>query len=267
MLGGPLDDNERTKLEKFKSSYGWLSNVLRRAGIVTRCSTAVRVYPDNAGDIAYTFMSEVQALIKEHNIQKQNVINMDQVPRYFEGHQRKTFSDKASKRVLLRKSSGHKRFTATFAINGLGELLPPHLLFSKLKRKPKVGPRCLVDVNVTGMWAGNILKEWLNEVILKRPATAMYRQPTLLIMDSYTVHKKLLTDKAYMDLLERKNVRFVSLFVVYIYSTFLKNCYLFNLITSHLCVVTGIHQNNTARYDRSFATTGCLCQPFLSSTL
>lgn len=174
--------------------------------MVSRAPTNVRVFPDNSADIAYSFIQKVQKIIKEKEITRSNIINMDQVPRYFESTQRKTFALKGQKRILLRKSGGHKRFTATFAITSEGVLLPPHLLFSKLKRLPKVAKGCIVAVNQTGMWSVPLLKDWIKEVIFKRPSTALYRQETLLIFDSYGCHVKLTEDIEFMDLLQRKKV-------------------------------------------------------------
>lgn len=190
-------------------SHGWFVNMRKRAGIVSRAPTNVRVFPDNAGSIAYAFMQEAQALVKDKDIIRDNIINMDQVPRYFESTQRKTFALRGQKRILLRKSTGHKRFTATFAITASGKLFPPHLLFSKLKRPPKVVSGCIVAVNQTGMWSVPLLKDWINEVVCKRPETALYRQETLLMFDSYGCHIKLLEDSDYMDMLKRKKVNHV----------------------------------------------------------
>lgn len=197
---------EIKKYENFKVSHGWLINVRKRAGIVPRAPTAVRVYPDDTADISMSFIRDIQNTIKDNNILPSNIINMDQVPRYFEGSQRKTLATKGAKRILLRKSTGHKRFTATLAITAASQILTPHVLFSKLKRIPKISASVDVDVNETGMWSVQIVRKWFTNTIFNRPATALYRQKTLVLMDSYGAHIKLLEDTEFADLLQRKNV-------------------------------------------------------------
>ncbi|KAL3698348.1 hypothetical protein R1sor_012424 [Riccia sorocarpa] len=120
---------------------------------------------------------------------------MDQVPRYFEMEPTSTITRKGSKEVLMRKGgSSHKRFTASFGIILEGKFLKPHLLFSKLKNKPAVNDKCLVDVNGSGMWNAEILMDYCKNNILSRRETAFSREPTLLIIDSYGEHVKLLKE-------------------------------------------------------------------------
>ncbi|KAE9236134.1 hypothetical protein PF004_g8940 [Phytophthora fragariae] len=104
---------------------------------------------------------------------------MDQVLRYFETEPKSTITTRGSREVLLRKGgSSHKRFTATFAITGEGIFLKPHLLFSKLKNKPKCPPGVLVDVNHTGMWNDDLLLAHAEIVLCARKETQLYREPS-----------------------------------------------------------------------------------------
>jgi hypothetical protein len=56
----------------------------------------------------------------------------------------------------------------------------PHLLFSKLKKNPKVYKEVLVAVNETGMRSTNILEEYVEEILLKRPQTSLLKEPVLI---------------------------------------------------------------------------------------
>ena len=47
-----------------------------------------------------------------------------------------------------------------------------------------------VDVNNSVMWNEEIFKKYLKEVILRRYQTSMLKQPVILMVDSYPVHKK-----------------------------------------------------------------------------
>jgi transposase-like protein len=124
----------------FKASSGWLAKFKNRFNLVSRRHTTTRTLPADAKEVCLKFIHDAQTLIDEHRIEPCNIINMDQVPRYFETETNATIAPRGAREVLLRKGgSSHKRFTATFAITGAGEFLKPHLLFSKLKNKPKLG--------------------------------------------------------------------------------------------------------------------------------
>ena len=98
-----------------------------------------------------------------------NIINMDQVPRYFEVEPTSTITTKGSREVLLRKGgTSHKRLTATFTVQSDGKLLTPHVLFSKLKNKPVCENGILVDVNKTGMWSDTIFLQHAKDVVYCR---------------------------------------------------------------------------------------------------
>ncbi|KAG3004834.1 hypothetical protein PC116_g4381 [Phytophthora cactorum] len=132
----------------FRASSGWLDRFKGRYNVVSRRKTTTRTLPDNATDIYLQFIRKAQELIKEHHILPCNVINMDRVPRYFETEPKSLIATRGSREVLLRKGgSSHKRFTATFAITGDGQILTPHVLFSNIKKKPSCPPGILVDVN------------------------------------------------------------------------------------------------------------------------
>ncbi|POM72262.1 Hypothetical protein PHPALM_11053 [Phytophthora palmivora] len=69
-------------------------------------------------------------LIEKHDIQNRNIVNRDQVPRYFETEAKSTITTRGSREVLLQKGgSSHKRFTATFSITAEGKFLQPHIPF------------------------------------------------------------------------------------------------------------------------------------------
>jgi Tc5 transposase DNA-binding domain/DDE superfamily endonuclease/CENP-B N-terminal DNA-binding domain len=192
-----LSDPDNEKLP-FKASNGWIANFKKRNHFVSRRQTTSRVLPKDADMLVRAFHESVQDLIEEKNIKDKNILNMDQVPRYFESEAKSTITTKGSKNVLMRKAaSSHKRFTATFTIGKDGKMLKPHLLFSKLKKLPKVNNKTMVAVNPTGMWSKQILDSYMQEVILKRPATSLLREPVLLIIDSYGPHIELAESRKY----------------------------------------------------------------------
>ncbi|KAL3690641.1 hypothetical protein R1sor_004292 [Riccia sorocarpa] len=196
------DPDFTTDIE-FLASNGWLTRFKTRHNLVSRRATSQRIIPENANVIAREFITRCQNLISMHNIKLQNIINMDQVPRYFDTEPKSTVTSKGSRNVLLRKGgTSHKRFTATFTISASGLLMKPHLLFSNLKNVPTVSHGVLVEVNTTGMFNDRILMDCVKNTVLNRAETSFLREPTLYIIDSYGCHVKLATSKA----LEKYNI-------------------------------------------------------------
>ncbi len=187
----------------FVASAGWVSRFKLRKNLVSRRQTSCRTLPAGADDICRRFIQTVHRLIEKYGIKEKNIINMDQVPRYFETEPKSTITTKGNREVLMKKGgTSHKRFTVTFAITGEGKFLKPHILFSGLKNKPTVHTDVLVDVNKTGMWNDDILLQFTKDVVMARMETAFLREPVLYIMDSYGVHIKLAESK----LLEKYNI-------------------------------------------------------------
>jgi Tc5 transposase DNA-binding domain/CENP-B N-terminal DNA-binding domain len=145
-----LCDPNNDKLS-FKASHGWTANFKKRNHLLSRRQTTSRVLPKDADALVRSFHDGIHNLIEAKKIKDKNILNMDQVPRYFESEAKSTITTKGSKNVLMRKAgSSHKRFTATFTIAKDGKMLKPHLLFSNLKKLPKVNNKTMVAVNQTG---------------------------------------------------------------------------------------------------------------------
>lgn len=181
-------DQEYQNLKNFKVSNGWLQRFVSRFNIVRRTRAKSHKIPDNYQSIARNFVAEVQNIIQEHNIRRENIYNFDQVPRYFDAETHHTYTTKGSKDVQVRESC-HKRFTFTPVISATGEFVLKHVLFSKLVKVPRINDGCIGDINKTGMWSLEILRNFIDRELIPR-IRSRNDEPCLLIFDSYSVHLK-----------------------------------------------------------------------------
>ena len=100
--------------------------------------------PANAKELSIKFLDDVKDAISQHGIKECNIINMDQVPRYFERKASHTLTARGATNVELRNANtSHKRLTYTPTVNAAGELINQNVLFSGLKNTPR-------DVNELG---------------------------------------------------------------------------------------------------------------------
>ena len=84
---------------EFAASPGWVSKFKIRHKLVSRRQTSCRSLPVGADDICRRFIQSVHRLIETHSIKVKNIINMDQVPRYFETEPSSTITTKGSREV------------------------------------------------------------------------------------------------------------------------------------------------------------------------
>lgn len=191
LIANAQDDAVRKRLMTFGASNIWVYRFKQRANLVARRHTTAHKLPQDFREKTAAFIQHVQGLIAAHNIIAENVINFDQVPRYFEAPKRNTITTKGSKEVLLgRCSNGHKRFTFTPFVDASGRILIRHALFSKRSTVPRHNQQVRVSVNGTGMWNMNVLKENVDEVVRLSRGIFGRDRFVLIILDSYPVHVK-----------------------------------------------------------------------------
>lgn len=197
----------KEKLKTFQASRLWCSRFKNRFNLRSRRHTTTHSLPDDFRELATSFIAKVHSICREFNIRRANILNMDQVPRYFENDKSTTIAEKGTSEILLRKSgSSHKRFTWTPFITADGKIIKKHALFSKLKLIPKHDGRCVVDVNTTGMWNSRILEKEILDAAKKARGMFDTKSDVLIILDSYAVHVKFVNEKG-QDF-KTKNIHF-----------------------------------------------------------
>ncbi|OWZ01564.1 hypothetical protein PHMEG_00027019 [Phytophthora megakarya] len=140
---------------------------LPNLNVVSRRQTTSRSLSDEAPNICREFIQQAQHLIEKHHINPCNVINMDQVPRYFEIEPKSTITRLKSSAIygnLYDHRGGDER------------VLTPHLLFSKLNNKPACPPACKTG----SVWT---------------KGDTTFSEPVLHLIDSYGCHVKLAESK------------------------------------------------------------------------
>lgn len=191
-LVAAMDDGPaKEKLKRFDASRIWCHRFKVRFGFVSRRHTTAHSLPVGFREDSIAFLKKFQDLCTELQVERKDIINLDQVPRYFENNVSSTITVKGSKNVLMRKgSSSHKRFTFTPFITADGRLLIKHALFSKLKNVPKHNAGCRVSTNSTGMWNMNILQQNILEAAKLCRGLFDTRRNVIVLLDSYGVHTK-----------------------------------------------------------------------------
>lgn len=184
------------RLRTFAASKIWCHRFKKRNNFVARRHTTSHTLPDQFREQAVSFVQSVQNLIAEHNIKREFIINLDQVPRYYETSGTSTIAQKGTREVLVSKTNGHKRFTFTPFITAAGKILIKHVLLSKVKRIPKHHSQCCVSVNQTGMWNMAILTQHIDEAIRLARGLFLHNESILFLLDSYPVHIKFVQNEA-----------------------------------------------------------------------
>ncbi len=140
------------------------------------------------------FFQSAHRLIEQYDIKWNNIINIDQVTRFFETEPKSIFAAKWSREVPTKNvGTSHKRFTATFAITAELKFLKPHILSEGLTNKPTVH-KYVLDVNKTGMCNDDTLLYFTKDVAMAG-MESVFLEPFRYIMDSYGVHIKLASSK------------------------------------------------------------------------
>lgn len=76
--------NNELKLKDFKGSNGWIERFKHRQDLISRRETTTRVLPVEAFEKVKQFSDEVREIIDGKKVKAQNILNMNQVPRYYQ---------------------------------------------------------------------------------------------------------------------------------------------------------------------------------------
>lgn len=74
---------------------------LFRNNLVSRRPTSTRTIPENGKELALDFIIRIQTLIKEKKIKDSNILNFDQIPRYYEERATSTITTRGNFKLIL----------------------------------------------------------------------------------------------------------------------------------------------------------------------
>jgi hypothetical protein len=146
----------------FKASYGWVHRLANRHGLTLRKPTKkVKVIAAVANGPTYdekmrqvtrgwldltrvliivdrSFADFVTKLIKKYNYPPENIINMDEIPVWFDQPVAKTVAFKGAKEVKCLKVSGDReRISAVLAVTQAGKMLPVTVITQSQSKQAK----------------------------------------------------------------------------------------------------------------------------------
>jgi hypothetical protein len=90
----------------------------------------------NAPAICAEFIRHVQSFIYLDNTKEENILNMDEVPRYVETEPASTITTRGSRDILLKKGgSSHKCFTFTLIVSAAVLTIKSYVLFVDIRER------------------------------------------------------------------------------------------------------------------------------------
>ena len=175
------------KHENPKFTNGWVRKFLLRFDFVNRKKTSSRNPAVAIGSVIDNYKEEINRLVINYNIKKENIFNMDETGVYFDMSPDYTIDKLGTKTVsIVSNSCSKQRFTCVLTIRGDGSRLKPMILF-KGKNSPK---RIIIPSNIQSVDAQ--LNAWMDTKFMLQYVESLpcSDEPKLLIMDAFAVHKK-----------------------------------------------------------------------------
>ena len=107
---------ELSTIETFKASDGWVSNFMKRFGLVYRQKTHQSQHlPEQLVPKLVDFFHFYRALLEDHKFDLSNIINMDETPMWLDAVASRTISFSGEKTTSL-KSTGHDKKNVTVLV-------------------------------------------------------------------------------------------------------------------------------------------------------
>lgn len=190
------EETERVRDElqlpsSFKVSNKFVYLWTRRHGITSRRIThQAQITSTTAEEVKHTVLKHLKDVeAATINLSPANILNMDQVPCWFDMCRTSTLHFKGDKNVESAHTGNMKtRFTVAITSRADGSMKKAMIVFKNLVKPPKITncPRnVIVDACKSGSMATHKVLEWAN-LVLRRGPFANERQ--LLLLDSYGPH-------------------------------------------------------------------------------
>lgn len=192
-VNGPAMKREAIKIatklgiRPFSPSNSWIQNFMRRNGLSMRRRTSVgQPLPKDCQSKKSSFRSFCREF---YDVSPNNFGNLDEVPVPFDIVSNRTVEVKGKDDISIASTGNEKtNFTVVLGILADGSKLPPMLIF-KRKTLPKGNfPGVIIKANPTGWMNSDLMKEWIDEIWLRRANPAVKSEESVLVLDSARCH-------------------------------------------------------------------------------
>ena len=193
--GSQLLEDFRRK--KYNTRYAIIRRFLSSKNMVIRSSThEAQRAPQEMEDEARDFVERVRPLLSCRNRDKNFILNMDQTPVFFSMTPNTTLTERGSRTVNVRKSSGStQRLTVAVAVTAAGKFLKPLIVFKgkpggriEKKELPTFSDRCFYGVQEKAWMSEVLCLRWVEDVLKPWAEQAPEHVVPFLLLDSYKCH-------------------------------------------------------------------------------
>lgn len=138
---GIIKANSPTSLKEFgghiELTEGWARNVLKSMKWTKRKGTTGKVEPSQQflAEEKLTFQRNISSIIKDHDIPKDLILNLDQTPLSYVSPGKYTFNPIGAKTVPIKGIDDKRQITATFSVSMTGTFLPIQLIYEGKTRR------------------------------------------------------------------------------------------------------------------------------------
>ena len=173
----------------FKASAGWCTRFMDQSGLTLRQKTHIaQKLPKDIDEKVHNFFAFVIKERKRLDFALKNIINMDEMPMYFDMPGNTTVDKVGSKTVSV-KTTGYERqhFTVVLACQADGKKIRPMVIFKRKNMPKETFPPGVVKVHSKGWIDEALIKVWLDEVFMRRPG-GLLKPRSLLVWYMFRAH-------------------------------------------------------------------------------
>ena len=184
-----------------KGGRSWCESFLRRANLVKRKATkAAKKLPEDFEQVKAAFLQNISAVVKEHKIPDELIINLDETPLRFVPVDKYTMEKIGAKQVPLVGKEDKREITALLSCTASASFLPPQLIYEgktdRCHLRAVQFPPGWDIYHTESHWSNQftiqcfvrtVLRTWVEKY--KKEMNLPKGQKSLVLMDVYKAHR------------------------------------------------------------------------------